>query len=508
MKKPAAHRSVIAKREWATLAVCIALACALGAAAVFSATTGGTTGALVMALIAGAAFVAIVGDPRRVLLAVAIIDIPLLFDIYIGHDEYIGVRGTTSGYNFSLTTIALVGLYAIWFWERISRVKDFSGRTPAPRPVPAAALVPLFAYLAFALASAIAGQDFVQSTYELFVFGQLLLLYLYVIYRGRSREDIAFIATMLAAALLFEAVAMVFTWGVGREMNFGPLKFGAEFGQTGIRVGGTLRNPNVAGSYLALSIAICAGITLSNLSRGTRWLAGIAMLAAFPALIFTQSRGGWISTALAIVVFVICAYRSKRIAGWPLALGSAVVLGLVAVFQDRIINRLITDDRGSASARGPLNQIAFDMIWEYPIFGVGINNFLSTLPAYLTPEFRNAWISTVHNRYLLMWSETGLGGLLAFMAFVAVSLWLAWRVYQNRDALYSPLALGMFSGMLGQLVHMAFDTYRWRSSVQLLLLMGGMIVVMHLLAPQPARQERVAHIKRIVDDGPVEAYTA
>jgi O-antigen ligase len=505
MKKPAPQRTIIAGREWATLAICVVLACVLGAAAFFSATTGGQTGALVLALIAGAAFVAIVGDPRRVLMAVAVIDIPLLFDIYIGHDEFIGVRGTTSGYNFSLTTIALAGLYALWVWDWLSKRNGADVREPA-QPVPAIALLPLFVYLGVALLSAFNGIDFWLSTYELFVFGQLLLFYLYAVYRARSRSDVAFFATMIAAALLFEAVVMLGTLAVGSALTFGPLKFGVEFGETGIRIGGTLRNPNIAGSYLAISISVCIGMLLSNLSRPVKWLAGAAVLAALPALVFTQSRGGWVSMGIALVILVFVAYREKRISATPLVAGAIVAALVLVVFQDRIISRLITDDRGSASARGPLNQIALDMIADHPFLGVGINNFMNTLPDYQKPEFRDAWISTVHNRYLLLWSETGVFGLLAQLAFLAATLWLAYRVIRGRDALFASLSAGMFAGILGQLFHMAVDTYRWRSSVQLTMLMAGMIVVMYVLAPVAVTStRRAAALKRYAigesDDG-------
>jgi putative inorganic carbon (hco3(-)) transporter len=509
MKKLAPNSRSFGKREVATLLFCFALAAVLGAATVFATTSGGSLGALVMVGLAGAALIVIVNDPRRVLLAVAIFDIPLLFDIYIGHDEYIGVRGTTSGYNISLTTIALVGLYALWFWERISRERDFSARRTSPQTVPLAALLPLFAYCGFAIISAVFGQNLRQSLFELFILGQLLLLYLYVIYRARSREDVAFIALMLAGALLFESLVMFGTRVIGRELAFGPLKFGVEFGETGMRIGGTLRNANVAGSYLALSISICAGIVLSNLKLGTRVLAGAAILSAVPALIFTQSRGGWLSLALAMVLFVGFAWRSGRISGTLLAGGAIVALGVLLVFQNSIVNRILADDRGSASARGPLNQIALNMVWDYPLTGVGINNFLSALPPYLRPEFRGAWISTVHNRYLLMWSETGLGGLLTFMLFIAATLYLGWRVFQNRDALYAPLALGLCSGVVGQLVHMAFDTYRWRSSVQLLFLMSGMLVVMHIITPLvAARNARVAEMLRYHEEPGTEISPA
>ncbi len=477
------------------MGVCIAIATLLGVASVAASLLEGSAAGLVIIAVAFGALVIVSNDPRRAMLIVALMDIPLQLDTYINHDELIGVRGTTSGFNFSLTLIALVGLYALWFFQITTSKRAPKLGTVVPLRVPALAIAPLLLYALFAVASAVQGVRFELSIYELFVLAKLLLLYVYVIFNVRSKQDIVFIMAVLSLGLALESAFMFVGRAVGSAFSFAGMHSGVEFGESGIRVGGTLRNPNIAASYLTMSIGLAAGVVLSSIQKPLRVLAGLAIVLAIPALIFTSSRGGWLSALVTLSIVVFFAYRSKKISPIPLVIGGLIGVALLLVFQDLIIGRLLTDDRGSASARGPLNAIALAMWSDYPFLGIGINTFYTLLPDYVTPEFSKAWLSTVHNRYLLMLSETGPGGLLSFVGFMLASLWLAYQTWRENDPLFAPLSMGVFAAIAGQFVHMLVDTYRWRSSIQLMFVAAGVIVVMRVLSPAlAARKERLVKL--------------
>ena len=63
------------------------------------------------------------------------------------------------------------------------------------------------------------------------------------------------------------------------------------------------------------------------------------------------------------------------------------------------------------------------MIKENFFFGVGLNNFIPNIPK-VTNSFLNAWeLQPVHNIFLLVFSETGIVGLIAFIyLFFSVSI--------------------------------------------------------------------------------------
>src|SRR5690606_9184990 len=102
-------------------------------------------------------------------------------------------------------------------------------------------------------------------------------------------------------------------------------------------------------------------------------------------------------------------------------------------------------------------DISWRMISKNPMMGVGPNNFALTAPRYITPDVSQYWFYTVHNKYLLIWAESGTLTLLAFLAFLVSSLRLAWVVVKRRDALLGPLALGIGAAIVGHMIHFGFD---------------------------------------------------
>ncbi|MCU1316116.1 MAG: O-antigen polymerase, partial [Candidatus Acidoferrum typicum] len=115
---------------------------------------------------------------------------------------------------------------------------------------------------------------------------------------------------------------------------------------------------------------------------------------------------------------------------------------------------------------------------DNPVLGVGANNFTVVMDRYLTSDFREGWLFAVHNKYLLVLAETGIVGLLAFLAFLLGALRKGWQCWVHRDSLLSPLALGFAAGIAGHMVHMSVDVFRGRPTQQLLWLIAGLLTAM------------------------------
>ena len=101
-----------------------------------------------------------------------------------------------------------------------------------------------------------------------------------------------------------------------------------------------------------------------------------------------------------------------------------------------------------------------------PILGIGVNNYVAALPRY-EATFAGDWLYTVHNKYLLVWAEAGIGGLVAFLWFLAATVRRGRSLWKERDPLLSPLALGLTAAFVGQMMHMAVDIFSSRSQVGL-----------------------------------------
>jgi O-antigen ligase len=101
------------------------------------------------------------------------------------------------------------------------------------------------------------------------------------------------------------------------------------------------------------------------------------------------------------------------------------------------------------------------------------------LEQYTTAEYADTFLYTVHNKYLLVWAETGIIGLGAFLGFLFAVTRRGWQGWQFRDRLLSPLALGFTVAIVGQMVHMFFDVFHSRPQVQVLWVVAGLVTAMH-----------------------------
>ena len=96
----------------------------------------------------------------------------------------------------------------------------------------------------------------------------------------------------------------------------------------------------------------------------------------------------------------------------------------------------------------------------------------------MTSEFVGEWFYVVHNKYLLVWAETGFWALLAFLGFLLTTLRQGWRQWRLGDPILAPLALGFTAAIVGHMEHMFFDVFHSRPQVQTLWMISALIIAM------------------------------
>jgi putative inorganic carbon (HCO3(-)) transporter len=434
-----------------------------------------------------------VGSVPRILLAIVILDIPFEFGTHLYYREDEAALGALGGLSISATTIALAGLYISWFMR--SQANRNSGARPSLH-----INLPLLMYLAISVISMAVAQDVSLSLFEVFLLLEACLVYFYVANTVRTRQDVLFVVSLLLIACLLESFAMIALrfasmpstiWGVPTHV-----RVDTDVKEGFMRIGGTVGSPNFAAAYLSLSLASAAGLLFTKLGRAHKWLARAVMGFGGVALIFTFSRGGWMALALSVTVIWICllGWRRRRVSlKTPIAV--ILILGtLYLPFHSAISARLLGDDRGSAESRIPLMKLAFRIIEDNPVLGVGVNNFTVVMDRYLTSDFREGWLFAVHNKYLLVLAETGILGLLAFLAFLLDALRRGWQCWALRDHLLSPIALGIMAGIAGHMVHMTVDVFRGRPTQQLLWLLAGFLAAMHRICVADQRSSALSNI--------------
>jgi O-antigen ligase len=408
----------------------------------------------------------------RSLLAIVVLDIPLQVNKNLAYVESVEEFGGLGGFEISLTTIALALLYV--------RSVILLVASPARERIRPAARIsrPLALYLGFAALSATTAADASLSLRELFLLTELFLLYLYLVTWVRTADDLRFVTAMLMTGLVLESLIMIYGAYVGETFWVGGVRIRVDTAGGLVRAGGTVGPPNSAAAYLSLLIAPTVSVLMTNTRRSVKAAAICCAAVAAAALVVTQSRGGWFAVLISLaVVWFGAARHSLRALVVPIV--SAVLIALVVIFSgDIITSRLTEDDQGSAESRFPLMQTAMQIIRDQPLLGVGPNNYSTAMKQYgAVYGYWGDWVYTVHNKFLLVWAETGVGGLVSFVWFLIETIRLGWNGWRAKDPLWSPLALGFAAAVIGHAEHLNLDMFNARSQIELLWVIAAIVAL-------------------------------
>ncbi len=178
--------------------------------------------------------------------------------------------------------------------------------------------------------------------------------------------------------------------------------------------------PNTFGGFLALALPFLAGSLLDARAAGARalWpLAAAAGIAAV-AMVLTGSTGAWAALGIGAAAFAARWATRRRGRSWAVAAGlAAALLGAAAIAA--ALPRL-AERSPSLRNRQAYWTAAVRIFKTAPVLGVGLDQYQDCYPEHKpeTPqETRKA-----HNDYLQIPAETGLAGLLAFLAVLALGL--------------------------------------------------------------------------------------
>jgi O-antigen ligase len=215
-----------------------------------------------------------------------------------------------------------------------------------------------------------------------------------------------------------------------------------------LRSYGSFTHPNVLAGFLLLSAFCFYWLFLKNQSKNLIPVLGFLFLVA--GLFLTFSRTAIIVFGvMSMIMFLFKLFKlrklehteqrledSKKLVKLFCLVVASCLLAIIILFP-YIKARFFTIslEEQAVDLRFFYNKMAIEMIKEKPILGIGIGNFVNysqNYPVYtkaalkMTGENTNQipeWIyQPVHNIYLLITSEMGILGLLAFLGFVGWNL--------------------------------------------------------------------------------------
>jgi putative inorganic carbon (HCO3(-)) transporter len=328
---------------------------------------------------------------------------------------------------------------------------------------------------------------------ELVKWGQMLLVFVFVS-TTTSRQRLPWLLALLLVPGLFQAGVGVWQFGIRGD---GPDHF-AILQDRFYRAYGTFEQPNPYAGYVGLILSVTIGLVLGTCMealarlRSTReatteaepkhgvglWVvagftAALSALLLAVALGMSWSRGAWLGTGASLLVMLAAVPRRRAVGLFVLGAVALMATGLILsslVPNSIILSRLtdfadyvrFEDVRGTAIndanyaviERLAHWQSAIAMLRHRPWTGIGLGCYELAYPAFALVNWPNA-LGHAHNYYLNVAAETGLLGLVAFLA-----LWCS-VIHQTVDAISRSegLARGLSIGLLGAWTHLAVHQF-------------------------------------------------
>jgi O-antigen ligase len=241
----------------------------------------------------------------------------------------------------------------------------------------------------------------------------------------RTRRQIWIIVALICLA----GISQAFYGYIQAFFNLGPQTF---IRDASLRVYGTFDQPNPYAGYINIPLSITLALTLLGHNRVTRIMAGLTAIILGVAEYLSQSRGGEMALAAALIFIVLAGMPHIRVlmrvlivlflgifeallAGWiPLSVFNPV-LRFLGVVQISLTN---PSGQDYSTAERLAHWIAgLHMFMDHPVLGVGIGNYPDAYFQYFITIFTTS-LGHAHNYYINIAAETGSIGLIAFVLFL------------------------------------------------------------------------------------------
>ena len=234
----------------------------------------------------------------------------------------------------------------------------------------------------------------------------------------RTREQLRFFLVFwLGCFALYPVRGAFFNYYVYGETLFGRALWNYIFS-----------NPNDLAAYCILQLAMALGLHAIEPKGPMRLATRIGLLLVPLLILLTKSRGAFLGFAAFLLFALWGQKRRGRAIGITVLIATAVLAiapknSLDRVFALRNIestgNVAAADEEGSAEQRYEIWKVARLIIREHPVAGVGLGAYpMAHNLASRQPQFNpTAWgRRDTHSTYLNVTAETGLVGLIIFLA--------------------------------------------------------------------------------------------
>ena len=301
----------------------------------------------------------------------------------------------------------------------------------------------------------------------LYTIGNFILLFFITATSITTKERL----NLLLNAILVGGVIMV-AYGLMQKLGWDPIPWNSKD-----RVFGTTGNPDFFGQYLAMILPLIVVKFLVAPRLELKIYMFLFGLAAFAALLFTQTRGAWFGSIVSFLVLTILLVfefrgRAKKIwqknKVWILSILAIALIGAVVLFAFTETGRGIVSrafdalsPTGTGASRVLIWSRTLNVFTQHPLLGAGPENFRNVYMGFKPLAYASieqlSNPDRAHNEYLDVLALRGILGGLAYLwlivAFILLLRRLALRMKDNELRL---LLTGLACGIIAYLTQNLF----------------------------------------------------
>jgi len=213
------------------------------------------------------------------------------------------------------------------------------------------------------------------------------------------------------------------------------------------RVTGTFLHPNAFGFYLVLLLTMGAAV-FRHVRGGARILVAVVMAAGAVEMLLTYSRGSWISVVAGVLVVGLLQSRK-------LLLLVPAGIALVPLVAPSVLTRISDLSRGETINGTPGNSFLWRIShWGVVLKGVKGHELLGLGPS--SSDYLGDEVLPPHNDFVRMYVETGVLGMVVYLAVLVAAVVVAVRAVRAVPA--GTLARGVAVGAVGCTVAFLVDS--------------------------------------------------
>jgi putative inorganic carbon (HCO3(-)) transporter len=406
--------------------------------------------------------------------------IPFNLDYNFFYTPYVGV----SSIDVSFSLLCILAIYYFFIVDNKNNPIGFRNN-----------IIFIFLFLLYILSCFLSlfNADFpVLSFFEIIRLITLFIIF-YLIMNLQNKKQIAIVIFSLSVGIILQGIIAFYQFKTGKVLGLKilgeQLLIDQYLGYVAKRATGTIGHPNILGYYFEVLIPLMFAMFIAEKNFIVKLWYFLAMLLGILGIYTTLSRAAWITLPLSLsLVFLVMFYGKFLKIKTIMFVCFFLIIGtlMLGIMFPTIQKRFTFTDYGSASARDPLNQAAFSVIEQFPVFGVGANNMAKVFKTYDTTGFSKMFgrvEHVVHNMYLQIWAEIGTIGLLSFLSLFFYSIYTGISNLFKVSYWFRGVLVGATAGIMAQCLHCFFDPgYKTMMNVSMLIYtMLGLIACISIL---------------------------